>query len=1794
MKKNLLRGISLVLICVFFVGILPFNVVAEASTLQPNPNGFLTPIEPIPAHILPENIVRISTQEQLANIGGVESIGRYFILTNDIHLVGEWRPIENFHGTFDGRGHIIHNLFVSEFSPGRLWSHAGLFERLHDSAWIDSEQAFVPTNVTIKNVGVYIGVQGITASVGAGGLVGRIGANFFGMTITNTFVMGNLHVTGYDTSGLPFVSGAGGLVGLFGAHGRNAYDAYLSISYSYTTGNVSGTHVGGLVGRADSQTPHIALDITNSFSSVNMIACSSAGGLVGFGRGSIANSHATGNITVIVNGSSAAHAGGLVGRSDVNTVNHRRDQISIMDSHATGDVKVVISSTATATHRVGGLVGSAGDIVNSYATGNIIVDVTSGGANLLLGGLVGDVYGDITDSHATGIITARGASNATVGGLAGVVWGFRIENSRATGNVAVENGNINVGGLVGRGMGSIINSYATGHVFTDSSSTNINAGGLLGLSTLTSLLGELKSTTIINSYATGTVTGHTAGGLVGRTTSGGTITNPINISNSHATGNITGNIVGGLVGYTSGGAFELVSILIEDSFATGTVMGSNTAGGLVGQRSNNPASVIMNSHARGNVYATNNGVQVWAGGLVGNNNNARIENSYAVGNVYASTSGNQALAGGLAGRAGGFIENSNASGDVRASTYGSQARAGGLIGSSTGHIERSHATGNVYATASDRFGNSHAGGLVGEASSSSGTILDSNATGNVFSKSHYANATAGGLIGNFGWQPTVQGSFARNNVTAQGVTTYAGGLIGGFTGTEANNALRVIDSYRYDSQIIRRYDSAGVFIGGATNNLGGIRENGGGTQPNTQITLSNANGSIGEEIQISGIFRSNTLTAYIGNIRLEVCTPDAVTLHGYRGAIWNINNEYVIFFPVTPNREGRFTITATAQDGAYGEAILNVGDPTDPRPPVIMPSDPDSPFNWYENGEYYYYNGRTISNRTYRVPGNLNIEQDMVIPSGATIDVTGNIHITRSRQDSGNVRNTLSFAQRIGTGIHTGRITGNSIYIESHGLLDMRHGGTVEARNNFHFDSNHSHADLLTNGNVIVNGNIIITSSGDRNFTASGNNTFTVNGVRATHIIEVPRRSQAQFNNLILPGIDVLHIPEFFEVVGQIRMAPPRNLQMGLSESTMPNVIIRTTSGGVLSEGEQGLIRTAFVLASQTRMTEFNFNQIPGVNLDFRVLSFQNASLPLATADAGGRIVRYTVTFAGFQVGTETGGNVGLASGTFQREGGARVSFVLEDGLGNATRMDSLINDFNRQMRHIANQAISNISQDYRGIVRTMLFSSIVNMSTGNVNTILIQGQNTANFIKQMNELGEHHFTPTPRFRDNLRNFFINCPVDVEVYREGRLVGSIIDNEVQYFCGHAEVWLWTIGDAKKISISGNGEYEIRMVATGNGTMSVNVVELDRDRQEYVRHNFYDISLQTGDRFTSLIRDGINNIYRIERLDSDVVYYPDESFTDGNAPQVIIDAVTSGQGKVIGAGSHSRGDTVKLLAVAQIGHNFSGWYENDVRISDTGYTYNFIARTDRILEARFVLEADNGGGNNDTGGGNIGGGAVGGNDGTGVGTTQQEETTIDEEETPLIPYPETVPLPFADVSSTAWYYGYVRTVWENNIFRGTHANRFSPQMQMTRAMFVQALANLEEVDLTAYRSVLPTFYDVCRNAWYFTAVEWAVRQGIVQGVGNGNFAPNVNITREQMATMLYNYAYSREIELPTGTVSTFIDQANISSWAVNPVRAIQEAGIITGRTDGRFDPLAISTRAEATAIFARFLEITQYI
>jgi len=178
--------------------------------------------------------------------------------------------------------------------------------------------------------------------------------------------------------------------------------------------------------------------------------------------------------------------------------------------------------------------------------------------------------------------------------------------------------------------------------------------------------------------------------------------------------------------------------------------------------------------------------------------------------------------------------------------------------------------------------------------------------------------------------------------------------------------------------------------------------------------------------------------------------------------------------------------------------------------------------------------------------------------------------------------------------------------------------------------------------------------------------------------------------------------------------------------------------------------------------------------------------------------------------------------------------------------------------------------------------------------------------------------------------------------------------------------------------------------------------------------------------------------------------------------------------------------------------------------------------------------------------------------------------------------------FDDVSSTDWFHDFVTVVHHHGLMRGVAYRRFAPQAPMTRAMFIQVLANLEGVNLDAFTAGTPAFNDVAQGAWYYAAIQWANSEGLTFGVGGGNFAPNESITREQMAALLNRYVNFRAIALPSHTTTPFTDAGTISYWAVNDVTAIQAAGIIGGFPDGSFAPRQTATRAEVATIFAEFI------
>ena len=176
-------------------------------------------------------------------------------------------------------------------------------------------------------------------------------------------------------------------------------------------------------------------------------------------------------------------------------------------------------------------------------------------------------------------------------------------------------------------------------------------------------------------------------------------------------------------------------------------------------------------------------------------------------------------------------------------------------------------------------------------------------------------------------------------------------------------------------------------------------------------------------------------------------------------------------------------------------------------------------------------------------------------------------------------------------------------------------------------------------------------------------------------------------------------------------------------------------------------------------------------------------------------------------------------------------------------------------------------------------------------------------------------------------------------------------------------------------------------------------------------------------------------------------------------------------------------------------------------------------------------------------------------------------------------PTETPFPFTDVPESRWSYPYIKQLYDAGVVSGTSATTFEPTAVVTRAQFVTMLAGLQGADASAYTS--GRFTDVPANAWYAPYVNWAADNGIVYGVSDTEFAPNDEISRQDMAAMLYRYAGQFGIQLGTGNPAiTFTDEADIAGYALPAVEGLQRAGVISGMPDGSFRPRDTATREQA--------------
>ena len=179
-----------------------------------------------------------------------------------------------------------------------------------------------------------------------------------------------------------------------------------------------------------------------------------------------------------------------------------------------------------------------------------------------------------------------------------------------------------------------------------------------------------------------------------------------------------------------------------------------------------------------------------------------------------------------------------------------------------------------------------------------------------------------------------------------------------------------------------------------------------------------------------------------------------------------------------------------------------------------------------------------------------------------------------------------------------------------------------------------------------------------------------------------------------------------------------------------------------------------------------------------------------------------------------------------------------------------------------------------------------------------------------------------------------------------------------------------------------------------------------------------------------------------------------------------------------------------------------------------------------------------------------------------------------------------PLPFTDVKEGDWFHDAVRYVYDNGLMDGVGDGQFAPNATTNRAMVVTILYRLAGEPAVSGDAA---FTDVAAGQWYTDAVLWAAQKGIVNGVSETEFSPAGDLTREQLATVLYRYAQDQGYDVSAqADLSGFPDAGDIQSYATQALSWAVAEGLLQGFEDDSLQPGGTATRAQIATILMRFL------
>ena len=1298
-----------------------------------------------------------------------------------------------------------------------------------------------------------------------------------------------------------------------------------------------------------------------------------------------------------------------------------------------------------------------------------------------------------------------------------------------------------------------------------SDDNNAYAGGIVG---------SAYNSTITNCYNTGNVTATAtstysssyayAGGIVGYT-SGSTINDCYNTGSVTATASSSSSYAdvyaGGIVGYVHNGS----TTTITDCNNTGSVTSTSGffaayAGGIVGYVHNGSTTTITDCYNTGSVTATATSTSgfsdAYAGGIVGDAYSSAITNCYNTGSVTATATSTSisynAYAGGIVGRAyeGTTITNCNNTGSVTAKTTSgnSHANAGGIVGyvhnGSTTTITDCYNTGCV--TAKTTSSSCHAGGIVGYTSGS--TINDCYNTGSVTatasSSSSYADVYAGGVVG-YTYNSTITNCYNTGSVTATSISTsssshayaYAGGIVG-----RASSSTTITDCYNTGSVTATASSSssyANAYVGGIVGRAYGGTTNIIGCYNTGSVTVSATSGScyaggiVGDAYSttITDCYNTGSVTA------TSISTSSSSHAYAYAGGIVGCAYEGTTI--TNCNNTGSVTATASCSS-SYAYAYVGG---------IVGETESSTITDCYNTGSVMATATSTFSSSRAHTGG-------IVGYAGSGTTITNCYYL-----------NIISKGVGYGTDTATACTVAQMKQQETFAGFDFDTVWTMEGHEDFLFPELQTVPMVFTDSVVDVS----IETLPDKLTFAEGVSLDVSGGMLKVSYL----------------GGKVIEVP--LEV----------SMVTGFDNSAPGEQILTVTYAGKTTTFTVTVTHSNETEWSQDETYHWHACSACGDKTDYAEHVYDNA------CDTTCNVCGYTRTI------THSFGNWAVTEEPTCTEKGEETRTCATCGKTETREVEALGHDYKAMVtdptcaeQGYTTHTCARCDDSYVDTYVEALGHDLGAWAETKAATCTEKGAERRDCsrckyyeTREVEALG-HDYKAT-----------VTDPTCTEqgytTHTCSRCDDSYVDTYVEALGHDFGEWTETKAatctekGAERRDCSRCEHYETREVEALGHDYKATVTDPTCTEQGYTAHT----CARCNDSYVDTYVDALGHDYK------DTVTAPTctergyTAHTCTRCDDSYVDTYVEALGHDLGAWTETKAATCtgkgaerrdcsrceyyETREVEAFGHDYKATV-TDPTCTEQGYTTHTCTRCNDSYVDTYVAALDHA-----WDAGEVTKQPTETEQGekiytcTRCGATKAESipATGGQTDKPCDGSANCPSKKFVDVSAKDWFHEAVDFAVKQGLFGGMSANTFEPNTPMTRAMLVTVLWRYEgEIEAPAN-----TFSDVKAGTWYADAVSWAAANSIVGGVGNNKFDPDGNITREQMATILYRYCNGKGIDTSKqGSLSGFPDAEKASSSAKVAMQWAVAEGLING-SDGKLQPQGNATRAQVATILMRFIE-----